>query len=69
MEALDREKSLVYEAATELIKIKGLDSFIEYLQEVDETGVVPKSCPLDKETYVAILRQAINDCRKKLFNQ
>jgi hypothetical protein len=61
------QKELVYRASMEFIKIKGLEEFIEYLQLVDETDRVPSGNPLDKETYVAVLRQAINDYRKNML--
>jgi hypothetical protein len=64
-EELDREKEMVYAAAMQLIHIRGLDTFIEYLQEVQETGAVPKSSPLDADTYLQVLRQAVNDYRKR----
>jgi hypothetical protein len=61
------QKDLVYKASMEFIKIKGLEEFIEYLQLVDETDRVPSGSTLDKETYVAVLRQAINDYRKSIL--
>jgi hypothetical protein len=66
-EELDREKEMVYAAAMQLIQIRGLDAFIEYLQEVQETGAVPRSSPLDRNTYLQMLRQAINDYRKRMM--
>jgi|GEM_PF-2596245 len=66
-EEIDREKEMVYAAATQLIHIRGLDTFIEYLQEVQETGTVPKSSPLDGDAYVQVLRQAVNDYRKRMM--
>lgn len=65
-EELDYQKGLVYRASIEFIKIKGLEEFIEYLQVVDEQDRVPASSALDKDTYVAVLRQAINDFRKNM---
>jgi hypothetical protein len=62
-EELEREKNMVYAAAMQLIHIRGLDTFIEYLQEVQETGAVPKSSPLDADAYLQVLRQAVNDYR------
>jgi hypothetical protein len=61
------QKDLVYKASMEFIKIKGLEEFIEYLQLVDETDRVPSGSALDKDTYVAVLRQAINDYRKSIL--
>jgi hypothetical protein len=61
------QKDLVYKASMEFIKIKGLEEFIEYLQLVDETDRVPSGSALDKETYVAVLRQVINDYRKNML--
>jgi hypothetical protein len=58
---------MVYAAATQLIHIRGLDMFIEYLQEVQETGAVPRSSPLDGDTYLQVLRQAVNDYRKRMM--
>ena len=66
-EELDREKEMVYAAAMQLIQIRGLDAFIEYLQEVQETGAVPRSSLLDRSTYLQVLRQAINDYRKRMM--
>ena len=68
-EELDYQKGIVYRASIEFIKIKGLEEFIEYLQLVDETDRVPAGNPLDKETYVAVLRQAINDYRKQMLKE
>jgi hypothetical protein len=61
------QKDLVYKASMEFIKIKGLEEFIEYLQLVDETDRVPSGSALDKDTYVAVLRLAINDYRKSML--
>jgi hypothetical protein len=61
------QKELVYKASMEFIKIKGLEEFIEYLQLVDETDRVPSGSALDKDTYVAVLRLAINDYRKSML--
>jgi hypothetical protein len=69
MDELEEERSFVYHAAIELIRIKGLDNFMDFLQEVEESGAVPKSCLLDSDTYVAVLRRAANDYRKKLLSQ
>ncbi len=66
-EELAYQKELVYRAAMEFIKIKGLEDFIDYLQQVDETSYVPSGSGLDHQTYVAVLRRAINDYRKKYF--
>ena len=66
-EEMDREKEMVYAAAMQLIQIRGLDTFIEYLQEVQETGTVPSSSPLDIKTYLQVLRQAVNDYRKRMI--
>lgn len=64
----EQEKKLVYQAALQLIHIRGLESFIEYLQEAAETGVVPKSCGLDHNTYLAVLRQAVKEYRKRTMD-
>jgi hypothetical protein len=66
-EEIDREKEMVYAAAMQLIQIRGLDTFIDYLQEVQETGKVPSSSPLDGNTYLQVLRQAVNDYRKRMI--
>jgi hypothetical protein len=66
-EELDREKEMVYAAAMQLIQIRGLDAFIEYLQEAQETGAVPRSSPLDRNAYLQVLRQAVNDYRKRMM--
>jgi hypothetical protein len=66
-EELAHQRGLVYRASMEFIKIKGLEEFIEYLQVVDETDRVPAGSALDKEAYVAVLRQAISDYRKNML--
>jgi ERCC4-related helicase len=66
-ENMNNEETIVYSTAIELIEIRGLDTFIEYLQEVHETGKVPSTCSLDKETYIQVLCKAVNDYRKKLL--
>jgi hypothetical protein len=68
MQEPNEEEKFVYEAAMQLIQIKGLESFIEYLQEVDESGRVPASTTLDRDEYLSVLRRAISDFRKKLLN-
>lgn len=68
-EELEYQKGLVYRASIEFIKIKGLEEFIEYLQVVDETDRMPAGSALDKEMYVSVLRQAINDYRKDMLKQ
>ncbi len=68
-EEIEREKQLIYRAATELINIRGLDVFIEYLQEVQETGAVPQSSPLNADEYLQVLRQAVKDYRQKIISK
>jgi hypothetical protein len=68
-EEFSEQKTLVYRAAIQFIQIKGLDEFIEYLQQVEDTGVLPSTCALDLDTYTAILRQAIADSRKEMFGR
>ncbi len=63
------ERKMVYQAALQLIQIRGLDNFIEYLQEAAESGVVPRSCGLDHDAYLAVLRQAVNDYRRRVLDQ
>jgi hypothetical protein len=59
----------VYNASLQFIEIKGLDVFIEYLQEVEEKDIVPSSITLDQATYMNVLRRAVTDYRKKMFGK
>jgi hypothetical protein len=69
MDDIEEEKGRVFRASLMLIEMRGLDVFIEYLQEVAETETVPGSTTLDKETYVQVLRDAINQYRKAMFKK
>lgn len=66
---LEEQKEKVYQASMTLIEIRGLDTFIEYLLQVEETGIIPASSNLDTDTYLQVLRQAINDYRKNMFGK
>jgi hypothetical protein len=69
MDEVEEEKGRVFRASIMLIEMRGLETFIEYLQEVEETETVPGSTILDKDTYVQVLRQAIAQFRNTMFKK
>ncbi|QHT65894.1 hypothetical protein GXP67_04030 [Rhodocytophaga rosea] len=69
MDDIEEEKGKVFRASLMLIEMRGLETFIEYLQEMEENETVPGSTTLDKDTYVQVLRQAISQYRNAMFKK
>jgi hypothetical protein len=65
----EEQMNRIYQASMQFIEIKGLDVFIEYLQEIEEKDYVPASITLDQATYMKILRKAVTDYRKEMLGK